>query len=167
MNSGDTAWTLVCVALVLLMTPGLAFFYGGLVRERNAVNTIKMCFVALGAIALEWALVGYSLAFAPGNALIGGLEWIGLGGVGTDPNPTYSETIPHLAFMAFQMMFAIITPALICGAVVGRMRVKPYAAFIVLWALIAAHALSLRVTLVTHKTPEFARVEGLQVENWV
>ncbi|MHC4952494.1 MAG: ammonium transporter [Planctomycetota bacterium] len=136
MNSGDTAWTLICTALVLLMTPGLAFFYGGLVRERNAINTIKMSFVALGCIALVWALVGYSLAFGPGNAWIGGLAWVGLDGVGMAPNPSYSDSIPHLVFMAFQMMFAIITPALISGAVVGRMKFKSYVAFIVAWSIL-------------------------------
>ncbi len=135
MNSGDIAWMLMSSALVLLMTPGLAFFYSGLVRERNAINTIKMSFIALAVIAIEWALVGYSLSFSEGNAFLGGLSWIGLSGVGLEPNPTYGETIPHLMFMVFQMMFAIITPALISGAVVGRMKFKAYVAFILLWGL--------------------------------
>ena len=142
MNSGDTAWSLICTGLVLLMTPGLAFFYGGLVREKNTINTMKMSFLALGLIALEWALVGYSMAFGPGGRLLGGLEWGGLGGVGEAPHETYGPTIPHLVFMAFQMMFAIITPALISGAVVGRMRFKAYAAFIVLWALLVYNPLA-------------------------
>ena len=136
MNSGDTTWILICTALVLLMTPGLALFYGGLVRERSAINTIKMCFIAMGIIAIEWALVGYSLAFSPGNGLLGGLDWIGLSSVDAAPSATYGSTIPHLAFMAFQMMFAIITPALISGAVVERMRFKAYVAFIGLWSLV-------------------------------
>jgi len=135
LNTGDTAWSLVCTGLVLLMTPGLAFFYGGLVRERNAINTMKMSFSALGLVAVGWALVGYSMAFGPGGWLVGGLSWFGLEGVGEAPHPVYGPTIPHLVFMAFQMMFAIITPALISGAVVGRMRFKAYAAFIVLWGL--------------------------------
>ena len=135
MNAGDTTWVLVCSAMVLLMTPGLAFFYGGLVREQSAINTIKMSFIALGVIAVEWALIGYSLAFAPGGDLIGGLAWIGLRDVGTAPSE-YAETVPHLAFMAFQMMFAVITPALISGAVVERMRFKAYVLFIALWSLL-------------------------------
>jgi Amt family ammonium transporter len=142
LNSGDTAWSLMCTGLVLLMTPGLAFFYGGLVRERNTINTMKMSFLALGIIALEWALVGYSMAFGPGGTLLGGLQWGGLGGVGEMPHETYGPTIPHLVFMAFQMMFAIITPALISGAVVGRMRFKAYAAFIVLWGLLVYNPLA-------------------------
>jgi Amt family ammonium transporter len=142
MNSGDTAWILACTGLVLLMTPGLAFFYGGLVRERAAINTIKMSFSALGLIALEWALVGYSMAFGPGGKLLGGLSWAGLSGVGEAPSASYGPTIPHLVFMAFQMMFAIITPALISGAVVGRMKFKAYAAFIVLWALLVYNPLA-------------------------
>jgi len=136
MNGGSTAWILISIALVLLMTPGLAFFYGGLVREMHVINTIKMSFIALGIITLEWALIGYSLAFAPGNALIGGLEWIGLSGVGSEPSTIYAGEIPHLAFMAFQMMFAIITPALISGALVGRMKFKAYVLFILLWGLV-------------------------------
>ena len=134
MNSGDTAWVLVATALVLLMTPGLAFFYAGLVREKSVVNTIKMSFFAMGLIAIQWALLGYSLAFSSGSAWLGGLGFAGLEGVGAEPNPTYAANVPHLAFMAFQMMFAIITPALISGAVVGRMKFKVYALFVVLWS---------------------------------
>ena len=142
MNTGSTAWILTSIALVLLMTPGLAFFYCGLVRERQVVNTIKMSFVALGIIALEWALIGYSLAFAEGNAFVGGLSWLGLSGVTAEPNPLYSDDIPHMAFMAFQMMFAIITPALISGAVVGRMKFKAYVFFILLWGLVVYNPLA-------------------------
>ena len=135
MNTGDTAWLLIASALVLLMTPGLAFFYGGLVRDTDVINTIKMSFVSLALIAIEWAIIGYSLSFSTGSSLIGGLAWIGLSGVGPDPNPDYAAGVPHLAFMAYQMMFAIITPALISGAIVGRMRFKAYLLFILLWGL--------------------------------
>ncbi|MHC4990114.1 MAG: ammonium transporter [Planctomycetota bacterium] len=136
MDTGNTAWILMCGALVLLMTPGLAFFYGGLVGEKQVINTIKMSFIALGVITVQWALIGYSLAFSPGSSLIGGLSWIGLDGVTAEPNLLFSEDVPHLAFMAFQMMFAIITPALISGAVVGRMRFRAYALFIAGWSLL-------------------------------
>jgi Amt family ammonium transporter len=142
MDTGSTAWVLVSVALVLLMTPGLAFFYCGLVREKQVVNTIKMSFVALGIIAIEWALIGYSMAFAPGSAWVGGLEWIGLGGVTAAVEPRYAEGIPHMAFMAFQMMFAIITPALISGAVVGRMKFRAYVLFILFWGLLVYNPLA-------------------------
>jgi Amt family ammonium transporter len=142
MDTGSTAWILTSIALVLLMTPGLAFFYCGLVRERQVVNTIKMSFVALGIIAIEWALIGYSMAFAEGNALVGGLGWIGLSGVGTAPEPSLSGDVPHIAFMAFQMMFAIITPALISGAVVGRMKFKAYVLFILLWGVVVYNPLA-------------------------
>ncbi len=136
MSQGNTAWILVSAAMVLLMTPGLALFYGGLVREKQVLNTMKMSFIALGVIALEWSIIGYSLAFAPGSALIGGLEWAGLSGVTGEVNPDYGDSIPHLAFMVFQMMFAIITPALISGAVVGRMKFKAYLLFILFWGLV-------------------------------
>ena len=136
MDNGSTAWILISIALVLLMTPGLAFFYGGLVREKQVINTIKMSFIALGIIALEWALIGYSLVFAEGTRFIGGLSFVGLSGVTVEPNPAYAEVIPHLAFMAFQMMFAIITPALISGAVVGRMKFQSYTLFITMWSVV-------------------------------
>jgi Amt family ammonium transporter len=122
---------LLSTALVLLMTPALAFFYGGLVRSKNALNTMMMSFVALGPVAVVWALIGYSLAFAPGNAVIGSLAFAGLRGVGMEAQ----GAIPHLLFMAFQGTFAIITPALISGAVVERMRFNAYLAFIVLWVV--------------------------------
>lgn len=132
MNPADISWMLVSTALVLLMTPALAFFYGGLVRSKNALNTMMMSFVALGPVAVMWALVGYSLAFAPGNAFIGSLDYVGLRGVGL----TAQGTIPHLLFMAFQGTFAIITPALISGAVVERMRFKAYIAFVTAWVVL-------------------------------
>ncbi|MCB1033440.1 MAG: ammonium transporter, partial [Acidobacteria bacterium] len=122
---------LVACALVLLMTPALAFFYGGLVRSKNALNTMMMSFAALGVVGVVWAVLGYSLAFAPGNGWIGGLDFAFLRGVGLEPQ----GTIPHLLFMAFQGTFAIITAALISGAVVERMRFGPYLAFISLWVL--------------------------------
>jgi Amt family ammonium transporter len=132
MNNADIAWMLLSTALVLLMTPALAFFYGGLVRSKNALNTMMMSFVALGPVAVVWALLGYSLAFAPGNAAIGSFAFAGLRGVGMEAQ----GTIPHLLFMAFQGTFAIITPALISGAVVERMRFNAYLAFITLWVLL-------------------------------
>jgi len=132
MNQADTAWMLVATALVLLMTPALAFFYGGLVRQKNALNTMMMSFVSLGFVAVAWAVAGYSLAFAPGNALLGDLSRAGLRGVGLEPN----GTIPHLLFMCFQGTFCIITAALISGAIVERMRFPAYVTFITCWALL-------------------------------
>jgi len=132
MNQADTAWMLISTALVLLMTPALAFFYGGLVRSKNALNTMMMSFVALGFVAVAWAMIGYSLAFSAGNPLIGDLSRVFLRGVGLEPN----GTIPHLLFMCYQATFCIITAALISGAVVERMRFSAYVAFIVLWAVV-------------------------------
>jgi Amt family ammonium transporter len=132
MNNADLAWMLVSTALVLLMTPALAFFYGGLVRSKNALNTMMMSFVAMGPVAVVWALVGYSLAFAPGSPAIGSLAFAGLRGVGLEAQ----GAIPHLLFMAFQGTFAIITPALISGAVVERMRFKAYLVFILVWVVV-------------------------------
>jgi ammonium transporter, Amt family len=131
-NPADTAWMLVSTALVLLMTPALAFFYGGLVRNKNSLNTLMMSFVALGVVGLTWALAGYSLAFSDGSPWLGGLSYLGLNGVGTEAK----GTIPHVLFMAYQGTFAIITAALISGAVVERMRFGPYVAFISLWTLL-------------------------------
>ena len=128
----DTAWMLVATALVLLMTPALAFFYGGLVRSKNSLNTMMMSFAALGAVGVTWALLAYSLAFGDGGALIGGTGNALLGGIGLEAK----GTIPHVLFMAYQGTFAIITAALISGAVVERMRFGPYLAFIVLWTLL-------------------------------
>ncbi len=131
-SGADTAWLLVSTALVLLMTPALAFFYGGLVRSKNALNTMMMSFVALGVSGALWALLGYSLAFGEGSAWIGDFSMAALKGVGLEPN----GTIPSLLFMAFQGTFAIITAALISGAVVERMRFPSYMAFIALWGLL-------------------------------
>ena len=128
----DTAWMLMSTALVLLMTPALAFFYGGLVRSKNSLNTMMMSFVALGAVGLTWALVAYSEAFAEGSGFLGSFQNAFLNGVGVEPK----GTIPHVLFMAFQGTFAIITAALISGAVVERMRFGPYVAFITLWTLL-------------------------------
>ena len=135
-DTGDTAWVLVSAALVLAMTaPGLALFYGGMVREKNALGTIMQSFIILCVISVQWVLWGYSLAFGPDKGhIIGGLEWLGLQGVGLDPNPDYAATIPHQAFMVFQLMFAVITPALITGAFAERMKFSSFLLFVVLWA---------------------------------
>lgn len=134
-NGADTTWVLVSTALVMLMTPGLAFFYGGLVRQKNVLSTLMHSFFILALISLVWVLWGYSLAFAPSvNGFVGGLDWVGLQGVSAEPNPDYAATIPAYAFMAFQMMFAIITPALISGAFAERKRFVAFAVFAVLWS---------------------------------
>ena len=134
-DTGDTAWLLVSTALVMLMTPALGFFYGGLVRRKNVLSTIMHSFFILALISVQWVLWGYSLAFGPSvGGVVGGLDWIGLNGVGQDPNPDYAATVPHLSFMAFQMMFAIITPALITGAFAERKRFKAFVLFSILWA---------------------------------
>lgn len=133
-NSGDTAWVLVSSALVMLMTPGLAFFYGGMVRRKNILSILMQCFIVLCVISLQWVLWGYSLAFGPGSSFVGGLSWLGLNGVGLEPNPDYAATVPHQAFMIFQAMFAVITPALIIGAFAERMKFSAFLVFIVLWA---------------------------------
>jgi ammonium transporter, Amt family len=144
-TSADTAFMLVCSALVLLMTPGLAFFYGGFVAKRNILNTLMMSFVLMGIVGVSWILWGYTLAFAPGLPFIGGLQWLLLNGVGLDTTgylgtsappevSTYAGTIPHLAFMMYQGMFAIITPALISGAIVERVSFRAYALFVLLWS---------------------------------
>jgi len=134
-DTGDTAWVLVCAALVMFMTPGLAFFYGGLVRAKHVVGTIMQSFIALAVVTVLWVLVGYSLAFGPDKAgLIGGLDFVGLHGVGAAPS-AYAPTIPATAFMVFQMMFAIITPALIAGAFAERMKFSGYLMLIALWSL--------------------------------
>ncbi len=132
-DTGDTAWVLISSALVMLMTPGLALFYGGMVRAKNVLGTIMQSFIALGVISIQWVLYGYSLAFGPSKGgIIGCLDWIGLRGVGLDPHPEYSATIPHQAFMIFQMMFAVITPALITGAFAERFKFKTYLVFLIL-----------------------------------
>jgi Amt family ammonium transporter len=133
-DSGDTAWMLISIALVMLMTPGLAFFYGGMVRRKNVLGVLMQCFIVLGVITAQWILFGYSLSFAPGKGFWGGLSWLGLSGVGSLPFKDYAPTIPHEAFMIFQAMFAIITPALIIGAFAERMRFSAFLIFTVLWA---------------------------------
>ena len=135
-DAGDTAWLLVSSALVLLMTPGLAFFYGGMVRSKNILNMLMQSFVAMSIVTVLWVLAGYSLAFSKGSPVIGGLSWIGLNGVGQEPNAFYGATVPHQVFMVFQMMFAIITPALISGAIADRMKFSSYVMFITLWSLL-------------------------------
>lgn len=142
MNSGDTAFMIICAALVFFMTPGLAFFYGGLVRRKNVVNTMMACVSIMGVAIVMWCLFGYSLAFG-GNygGIIGDFRWFGLNGVGMETGP-YSDTIPHLVFCAFQMMFAVITPALLTGALVGRMRFKALFLFIILWSIIVYYPLA-------------------------
>jgi len=134
MNTGDISFVLMSTALVLLMTPGLAFFYGGLVRRKNLLSVFMQCFAALCVVSLQWVLFGYSLAFAPGGPFIGGLQWVGLQGVGLTPYADYSATIPHLLFMVFQMMFAIITPALTVGGFAERMKFPSFLVFLVLWS---------------------------------
>ena len=132
-DSGDNAWILVCSALVLLMTgPGLALFYGGLVRKKNLLATMMQSFMMMAVITVLWGVVGYSLAFSPGNSFIGGLDHLFLNGVGTEAN----GSISHLTFMTFQLMFAIITPALISGAFAERMKFTSMLLFMVLWALV-------------------------------
>ena len=133
-DTGDTAWVLISTGLVMLMTPGLAFFYGGLVRRKNVLGVLMQCFIALAALSVQWVLFGYSLSFSPGNWFIGSLKWIGLNGVGFEPYVAYSATIPHQAFMIFQAMFAVITPALILGAFAERMKFSAYLVFSLLWA---------------------------------
>lgn len=134
-DTGDTAWILISTALVMLMTPGLALFYGGMVRGKNVLGTIMQSFVAIALISVQWILVGYSLSFGPDiNGIIGSLDWIGLNGVGIEPNPDYAPTVPHIAFMMYQAMFAVITPALITGAFAERMKFSAYLLFILLWS---------------------------------
>jgi Amt family ammonium transporter len=134
-NTGDTAWVLASAALVMLMTPGLALFYGGMVRRKNALGTVMQSFIIIGLISVQWVLWGYTLAFGPDwHGIVGRLDWLGLNGVGLEPNPAYAPTIPHQAFMVFQAMFAIITPALITGAFAERMRFGTFLVFILAWA---------------------------------
>jgi ammonium transporter, Amt family len=135
-DTGDTAWMLISSALVLLMTPGLAFFYGGMVRAKNVLNMLMQSFVAMAVITVLWTVVGYSLAFSKGSPVCGGFAWIGLSGVGQEPYAFYGATVPHEVFMVFQMMFAIITPALISGAIADRMKFGSYVLFIALWSLL-------------------------------
>jgi len=137
MNSGDTVFVLMSAAMVMLMTPGLALFYGGMVRNKNVLATLMQSFIILGLITLEWVLWGYSMAFGPDyRGLIGGLEWFALNGVGTGPSPVYGSTIPHSAFMIFQCMFAVITPALITGAFAERMKFSAFLIFTLVWTTV-------------------------------
>ncbi len=137
MDSGDTAFVLVSAALVMFMTPGLALFYGGMVRAKNVLGTVMHSFFALGLVSVLWVLVAYSLAFGPDKGhLIGGLDYIGFAGVGQAPNPDLAPTIPHLAYACFQLFFAVITPALITGAFAERMRFPGYVLFTTLWLLL-------------------------------
>lgn len=142
MNAGDTGFMLICTAFVFFMTPGLAFFYGGLVRRKNVVNTMMACGAIMGLSVVMWTLFGYSLAFGGNHGgIIGDFRWFSLNGVVWEPGP-YADTIPHLVFVAFQMMFAMITPALITGAVVGRMRFKALFFFIAIWSLIVYYPMA-------------------------
>jgi Amt family ammonium transporter len=136
-SAGDTAWVLASAGLVMLMTPGLAFFYGGLVRGKNVLGTLMHSFIVIGLMSVLWVVVGYSLAFGPdvGNGFIGNLSYFGLRGVGQEPGP-YSDTIPHQAFMVFQLMFAVITPALITGAFAERARFSTFLVFMSVWLLV-------------------------------
>ncbi|WP_026886684.1 ammonium transporter [Clostridium beijerinckii] len=141
-NFGDSSFILICSALVLLMTPGLAFFYGGMVRRKNVLNTLMSSFFICGLASVMWVLIGYSLAFGDNiGGVIGGLNFFGFNGVGGDPS-SYAPTIPHELFAAFQMMFAIITPALITGSLVGRMRFSALFIFIALWSIFVYYPLA-------------------------
>ena len=134
-SPGDTAWILISAALVMLMTPGLALFYGGMVRTKNVLGTIMQSFMIIALISVQWVLFGYSLAFGPDvRGFIGDLSWFGLSGVGLTPNPNYAGTVPHQAFMIYQGMFAVITPALLMGAIAERMKFKTFFFFTLLWA---------------------------------
>ncbi len=134
-DTGDTGWVLISTALVMLMTPGLAFFYGGLVRRKNMLSVLMQCFMILCLVSIQWVVLGYSLSFGPDKgSVIGGLEWAFLKGVGAAPEAGYAPTVPHQLFMMFQMMFAIITPALIIGAFAERMKFSAFCIFSLLWA---------------------------------
>ncbi len=135
-NSGDTAFILVCAALVFLMTPALGLFYAGMVRGKNALGTIMQSLFMASIVGVEWVIIGYSMSFGPDvNGFVGDLSWLGLKGIGLSPSPDYASTIPHIAFMLYQCMFAIITPALITGAFAERVRFAPFVVFSLLWAI--------------------------------
>lgn len=142
-NTGDTAFVLVSTALVLFMTPGLAFFYGGMVRRKNVLNTMFSSYAIMGLASVLWVLIGYTMSFG-GNigGVIGNFQWFGLNGVSWEPNPDYAATIPHTLFVAFQMMFAIITPALITGAIEGRMKFSALFTFVGLWSIVVYYPLA-------------------------
>ncbi|TWK38231.1 ammonium transporter [Bacillus paralicheniformis] len=135
MQMGDTVFMFFCALLVWLMTPGIALFYGGLVRSKNVLSTVMHSLSSIAIVSIIWILFGYSLAFAPGNPLIGGLDWIGLQGIGFEPNADYSETIPHTLYMMFQLTFAVLTTAIISGSFAERMRFPAFILFSVLWAV--------------------------------
>jgi Amt family ammonium transporter len=143
MNSGDIAFILVSAALVMLMTPGLALFYGGMVRSKNVLGTLMQSFIIIGVVTVEWILFGYSMAFGPDmGGFIGGLEWSGLRGVGLTPHEVYATTVPHQVFMIYQCMFAVITPALITGAFAERMRFGPFLLFSLCWSVLVYNPLA-------------------------
>ena len=135
-DTGDTAWMLTSSAFVMLMTPGLALFYGGMVRAKNVLNMLMQSFIALAIVTVLWVICGYSLSFAHGTPFIGSLVWLGLRGVDATPNADYGATIPHTVYMVYQMMFAIITPALISGAIAERMKFSSYVVFMIAWSLL-------------------------------
>jgi Amt family ammonium transporter len=136
MNSGDTVWVLASAALVFIMTPGVALFYGGMARRKNILSILMQCFVIMCLIGVQWVIYGYSIAFGPdtGHGIIGSLDWVGLKGIGLGSHPDYGSTIPHLAFMIFQAMFAVLTPALIVGAFAERIKFSAFTFFMLLWA---------------------------------
>lgn len=143
MSAGDTGFMLICAALVFFMTPGLAFFYGGLVRRKNVVNTMMACVAIMGLSVVMWVLFGYSLSFGGNHAgIIGDFRWFGLSGIGMDEAGPYAATIPHLVFVVFQMMFAMITPALITGSLVGRVKFKALFLFIALWSVLVYYPMA-------------------------
>lgn len=143
MNTGDTAFMMICTALVFFMTPGLAFFYGGLVRRKNVVNTMLACTFIMGLSVVMWILFGYSLSFGGNHAgIIGDFRWFGLNGIGMDDAGPYAPTIPHFVYIAFQMMFAMITPALITGSLVGRVKFKALFIFILLWSIVVYYPMA-------------------------
>ncbi|AET66024.1 ammonium transporter [Desulfosporosinus orientis DSM 765] len=136
LNPGDISFVVICTLIVFLMTPGLALFYGGMVRKRNVLSIMMQSFVAIAVVTVIWVLFGYSLAFGPDHGhLIGGFDWLGLKGVSLSPNPDYAPTIPHLLFFMFQLMFAIITPAVISGATAERLRFKAFVLFVIFWSV--------------------------------
>jgi Amt family ammonium transporter len=143
MNAADTAFILISAALVLLMTPGLGLFYGGMVRSKNVLGTLMHSYVLIGLISVEWAILGYSMSFGPDiSGIVGGLDFLNLAGVGQTPHETYANTVPHLAFMAFQMMFAVITPALITGAFAERIKFSAFLLFSLIWAVVIYNPLA-------------------------
>jgi len=159
-SSGDTAWVLTAAALVMLMLPGLALFYGGLVRSKSMLNTFMMSAAPLGLVSVQWVLIGYSLAFAAGSPYLGGLSWWGFDGVGAEPNATYAGSIPHLAFAAFQAMFAAVTVALVSGAVAERMRFRAYLLFVL--AMVQADVFGVSVANVLRAQSQELRTKRRQ-----